>query len=309
MLRRAVAAAFITIIVLAAALAVPQIRRAATHAWADRGGSSGARRATGTTDAVPQQFPQPVPSGPRLAAPANPASIQASGTSLFEWAFLDRATGQVTGSKGYAAKTNTIESMIKPGIVGDWLRRQAEAGKQPTDTNLKEITAAIIDSVDTLAQKYYNLGGGVQVVNRLEQRCGLTDIGYDPQGRWSWMEFTARDSMRYAQCIADGRVAGPQWTEWLLDTMRHVRGSLSADHSHDGEGGRWGIIDGLPPELAKDTSIKNGWTPYISTGWHVNCMAIHPDFILVVEVHAAELSTAALACRRTAAAFVVRPAG
>lgn len=307
MLRRALIAASLAAIMLAASLAVPGIRRAAADALRGGAGVADLRaRGVGGGVGTPTRLTQPAPPGPRLAPPAG--GVKAAGTTMFEWAFLDRLTGRVTGSKGNATKTDTIKSMIKPGIVGDWLRRQAEAGREPSKANLNEITAAIIDSVDTFAQKYYNLGGGVAVINRLVDRCGLTNVRFDAEGRWSWMEFTARDSLRYAQCLADGRIAGPQWTEWLLTTMRHVRGALSTQPSHDGEGGRWGIIDGLPPELAKDTSIKNGWTPYVGTGWHVNCMAIHPDFILVVEMHSAQLANAAKVCQQTAAAFVI-PAG
>src|SRR5262245_33650290 len=80
----------------------------------------------------PHTMEQPSPPGPRMVAPADPASIKATGTTLFEWAFMDRQTGQVTGSKYYTSKRDTVESMIKPGIVGDWLRRQAEAGKEPS---------------------------------------------------------------------------------------------------------------------------------------------------------------------------------
>jgi hypothetical protein len=48
-------------------------------------------------------------------------------------------------------------------------------------------------------------------------------------------------------------------------------------------GGRWGIIDGLPAELAQQTAIKNGWTLLYEDGkWHLNCLAIHPDWILAV---------------------------
>jgi hypothetical protein len=311
MRRRVVLIASGLVIVLAALLALPPVRDALTHLGQHRAAATGAKPTPSSSPShhgVPQTVIQSAPAGPRMAVPADAANITGPGTSMFEWAFLDRQTGVVTGSKGYAVKTNTIESMIKPGIVGDWLRRQAEAGQQPTQAQLDEITRTIIDSVDTLAQKYYNLGGGVSVINRLKSICGLTDVVMDPQGRWSWMKFTPRDSLRYGQCIGDGRVAGPTWTPFLLSIMRNVRGTLSSTPSHDGEGGRWGIIDGLPPELAKDTSIKNGWTPYIADGWHVNCMAIHPNFVLVIEIHSPSLPNAADVCRKTAARFVVNPA-
>jgi hypothetical protein len=50
------------------------------------------------------------------------------------------------------------------------------------------------------------------------------------------------------------------------------------------QGGHWGIIYGLPDNLVPDTSIKNGWTYYASDGWHVNCLAINPAWVLNVMV-------------------------
>jgi hypothetical protein len=51
-----------------------------------------------------------------------------------------------------------------------------------------------------------------------------------------------------------------------------------------GEGGRWGIIDGLPAEvLDRGVSIKNGWTALSRTGdWHVNCLAITDDWVMAI---------------------------
>jgi hypothetical protein len=87
--------------------------------------------------------------------------------------------------------------------------------------------------------------------------------------------------------------------------MRHVRGSVEEQDSGEVQGGRWGIIDGLPEEIAEDTSIKNGWTVY-EDGWHVNCLAIHPTFVLSVMMRTyAELDEAAAGCASIAADLVV----
>jgi hypothetical protein len=86
--------------------------------------------------------------------------------------------------------------------------------------------------------------------------------------------------------------------------MKAVRGNLTGEASGPVQGGRWGIIDALPPELARETGIKNGWTLYVD-GWHVNCLAVHPDWTLVVMVRSGSLRAAAANCESVAEALVV----
>ena len=80
------------------------------------------------------------------------------------------------------------------------------------------------------------------------------------------------------ECIANGTAAGPAWTDWLLNEMRNVRGTVEEQPN----GGRWGIIDALPPDVAATVAIKNGWTWHKDNTWNVNCLAIHNDWILAV---------------------------
>jgi hypothetical protein len=72
------------------------------------------------------------------------------------------------------------------------------------------------------------------------------------------------------RCIGDGRAAGAKWTPWLLNEMRNVRV------------GRLGIIEALPPAVAKQTAIKNGWINKSDGKWHINCMAIGDTWVLGV---------------------------
>jgi hypothetical protein len=130
------------------------------------------------------------------------------------------------GSPDAESAGNTVESMIKPWIVGDFLRRLAENGQTPSNEVLDELTLVIVDSNDPLSESYYQQGG-------------------------------------------------------------------------------WGIIDGLPPELAAQVSIKNGYTSYMD-GWHVNCLAIHHDWVLVVMMRSwSNLSGAADGCAYVARGLVV----
>jgi len=261
-----------------------------------------------TEEPVPtaQTPPPPPPRLPTLASPRDPASIKVSGARLFGWALLDRRTGKITGSANSATVTNTVESMIKAWIASDYLRRLAEAHKQPTPQALKELTLMIVDSNDPMAEKYFQIGGSDAVVKRLISRCGLTRVTIKPT-LWSWTLMTPQDAVKYGLCVGDGRAAGPQWTTWILNTMKKVRGGVADQKSGTVQGGRWGIIDGLPPELAKDTSIKNGWTLY-RDGWHVNCLAVHPDWTLSVMIRTTKgLKAAADNCKSVAEHLVVNP--
>jgi hypothetical protein len=260
--------------------------------------------------AVPTESPEvlptePEPEGPRyrLTPPPDPAAVTIPDTSYYGWALLDRQTGAVTGSPNAASEGNTVESMIKPWIVADYLRRLAESGQTPPSETLDQLTLAIVDSNDPLAHLYYVRGGEDEVVRRLISICGLTDVQIYSGEWWStWM--TPLDAVRYGQCLADGRAAGPVWTSWVLKVMTQVRGSVYDQISGEVQGGRWGIIDGLPPELADSLSIKNGYTEYVD-GWHVNCLAIHEDWILAVMMRSwAGLPGAAEGCATVARALV-----
>jgi hypothetical protein len=145
---------------------------------------------------------------------------------------------------------------------------------------------AIRDSDDYAAERLYAAGGHNEVVERMIDMCGLTDTEIYPFW-WSRTELTAVDAIRMGECIANGTAAGPEWTGWVLNEMRQVRGTTAdADQlTEEGfEGGRWGIIDGLPSEIdIAEVSIKNGWTRIGDTGsWHLNCLALTPEWVLAV---------------------------
>jgi hypothetical protein len=240
-----------------------------------------------------------------LAAPAPGEEPEVDAADLFAWALLDVETGAIVGSANSATARNTVESMIKPWIAADYLRRLAEDDRRPSDQVLRELRLVIVDSNDPLAEKYYQLGGADAVVKRLISRCGLSRVKITAS-RWSRTQLTPRDSVRYARCLADGRAAGPVWTEWVIDAMRDVRGDVRDQISGTIQGGRWGIIDGIPRGLAEKTAIKNGWTQYVD-GWRVNCLAVHPEWALAVMLRIPEsLREAAEACETVAEALVTK---
>jgi hypothetical protein len=258
----------------------------------------------------PEIAAQPAPPLPKLAAPANPTLIKAPvNTSFFGWAFLDRSTGTITGSANSATGTNTTESMVKAWITGDYLRTLDAQGKTPSDAVLTELTNMIIHSNDDMAQKYYVIGGQDADMARMIKMCGLTHTTIT-SGWWSKTNMTPQDAVKYGLCVANGTAAGPKWTSWLLDTMKHVQGGVKDQVSVQVQGGHWGIIDGLPANLVPDTSIKNGWT-YYGDGWHVNCLAINPAWVLNVMVrvqgNAIVPSVPANVCQSVAQQLTITP--
>jgi hypothetical protein len=255
---------------------------------------------------------QAAPPLPRLAAPVDPATIKPPvNTNFFGWAFLDESTGRITGSANMATGTNTTESMVKAWITADYLRMVDAKGVTPAPATLAELTNMIIHSNDDIAQKYYVADGGDAVIIRLIKMCGLTNTQVFP-GWWSKTAMTPQDAVRYGQCVANGTAAGPKWTSWLLDTMKHVEGGVKDQVSVTVQGGHWGIIDGLPANLVADTSIKNGWTYYGGKdGWHVNCLAINPAWVLNVMVrvqgNSVVPSVPASVCQSVAQQLTVTP--
>jgi hypothetical protein len=215
------------------------------------------------------------------APPALPTLVGGRGVTVetkgfVSWALMDRKTGKISGSSNYISGTNSTESMIKVWLTSDYLRLLGS--KQPTAQRLAELSRMIRDSDDDAAQDIYQVNGRNTTIKRMISICGLTETTL-VNGWWSKTQVSARDAVRLGQCVASGKAAGSKWTSWVLSEMRQVRGTIAQEPN----GGRWGIIDALPPELAQDVAIKNGWTLLFEDGnWHVNCLAVHSDWVLSV---------------------------
>jgi hypothetical protein len=257
---------------------------------------------------------QQPPGPPTLHAPADPAAVPVPPqASFFGWALVDRRTGEVSGSANKDTGSNTTESMIKVWIAADYLRKQSA----PSGTALAELSRMIDDSDDNMAIKYYALNGGDSSVQELISLCGLRHTSPSGREEWSYTNMPAADAAALGMCVARGTAAGAKWTPWLLDTMRKVKGGVP-DQQRTTGGGRWGIIDALPAGLAAGTAIKNGWTAQAyDHNWHVNCLAIHSDWVLAVELrypwtspdgdwhHANNLQAGANACAAVTRALLI----
>lgn len=265
-----------------------------------------------------QLLGQPAPPGPVIAVPANPAAVKGpSYASYTGWALLDRHTGTLTGSTNRETGSNTTESMIKVWIAADYLRHQGAGASQAA---VNELYQMIIHSDDNIAHKYYGLNGGDASITELIGLCALRGTKLPMiANSWSYTTMSPADAVRMGLCVASGKAAGPTWTAWLLKAMHNVVGGVADQQAHTG-GGHWGIIDALPAALAANVSIKNGWTAQVyDHNWHVNCLAIHPDWILTVQVRypwtsptddwhtATNLQQGADACRMVTKQLLVTP--
>lgn len=279
---------------LAVAVIIGAVVLASTLVFRDADPPPSSKPAPAPSPSPADELPAPARAPIQLPSPEPPgvidetAEVSVDVDGFLAWAAVDLTTGVRVASDN-AAQTNSTESMIKAWIVADYLRRIAADGEQPSQGQLEDASRAIRDSHNGTTERMYVAGGRDAVVARMIDVCELTDTYTPPgdEGWWSRTEMSARDAVRLGQCILDGRAAGDEWTDWLLEEMRQVRGSTHPRDqrpSENFEGGRWGIIDGLPAETSADeVSIKNGWTRIGRTNsWHLNCLAMTDEWVMAV---------------------------
>jgi hypothetical protein len=221
---------------------------------------------------APTGLPAPTPTAtPAADATAEPpVAVPTPDGGFLSWAMLDRKTGKITGSTNLTAPSDTM-SMIKVWLAADYLRRLDEDGQPPPAVQLRRLSAMIRDSDNDNATLVYRLLGGAESIGRLVEICGLTESG-GYLNRWSNTIVSARDTVRLGACIADGRAAGRRWTPWLLDEMRHVRGT-----------GDFGVRKAFPSAVAGRVAIKNGWLLRGEDNlWHISCLAIGDGWVVGV---------------------------
>lgn len=230
----------------------------------------------GTAPTGPSPSPSPTPVQPPPLPPlaVRPAKVTLDVSGWWGWSMIDLRTGKISGSANMA-QTSTTASLIKAWIVADYLRRSAEAGNTPSETRLAELTKIIRDSDNTLAERLYTTIGRTASIQRLLSICELTDSSPAAGGGWSRTQLSPRDDARLGACIADGRAAGPDWTDWLLKEMRLVRGT-----------GDFGIRKAFPADEQKTIAIKNGWVDRnAEQEYHVSCLAIGDGWSVGVMAH------------------------
>jgi hypothetical protein len=234
--------------------------------FADASASGGSNTATNGHQPTPTPSPTPPPL-PQLRFHDAPVTVDATG--FFAWALMDRRTGEIWGSQTMKG-TTWPASMIKSWLGADYLRRIQEKGATPTKSQLAQVDTMIRDSDNTAAENLYEANGSGAGIQRLITMCKLTDTTADKRG-WSFTNISAEDTVRMADCIANGTAAGSAYTAWLLNEMATVRE------------GDFGIRKALPAAEAAKVSIKNGWLRYTDDNlWHVNCLAVGDTWAMAV---------------------------
>ncbi|WP_433389246.1 hypothetical protein [Micromonospora sp. KLBMP9576] len=229
------------------------------------------RDAAAPSDRSSRPSPTPSPAPEPLPFEAKDLDLDIEG--WYSWSVLDRRSGEIIGSDNMD-ETSTTASLIKAWIVADYLRRADDAGQRPSDARLADATKIIRDSDNTRAEQFYDTVGRAASIKRLISLCDLTDSKVAPDGGWSRTALSPRDTARMGACIADGRAAGPEWTKWLVDEMRLVRG-----------GGDFGIRKAFPAAERKTIAIKNGWIDRTrEQEMHINCLAIGDTWTMGVMV-------------------------
>jgi hypothetical protein len=223
---------------------------------------------TDPTTEAPTPTPTPSPTLAPLELRATTVNVQSGG--FLSWALMDRRTGQIWGTSNMDQTTWTA-SMIKAWLGSDYLRRAAAAGQTPDSDELNTLEIMIRDSDNDAAQQTYEDDGESASINRLISMCHLTDTTASDDG-WSYTSISAKDTVRMANCIADGTAAGPKWTSWIIQQMQGVRGD-----------GDFGIREAFPQAEQATIAIKNGWLDYDDdSNWHINCMAVTDTWALAV---------------------------
>ncbi|MBV1855385.1 class A beta-lactamase-related serine hydrolase [Catellatospora tritici] len=202
-----------------------------------------------------------------LPLPRELPRVELATEGFASWAMLNRRTGAMAGSTNLDAPSDTM-SLVKVWLAADFLRRN----ETPDQASLDRITVMIRDSDNRAADAFYARNGGPEGIARMVDVCGLTDSAPFEQPWWSNTIVSARDVARLGACVADGRAAGPIWTEWLLDVMRSVQGT-----------GDFGPRSAFPVGTAAHIAIKNGWLLRTEDKlWHMSCLAVTDDWSIGV---------------------------
>ncbi len=238
----------------------------------------------------------PGPSG-AATGPLGPL-VQPPAGHWVQWAFAWSNSEVISGSAGAETAPTTAESMVKVWLAAEYLRLHPAPGQ----VRLDQIRRAVRDSDDPAAQALYTALGDDDTITAMIITCGLKKTRV-VKGWWSLTEITAADAVRLGRCISDGTAAGPQWTPWLLDEMRQIRGQ-----------GAFGIRDGVTGPVAAALAYKNGFTLHRDTRtWAVNCLAVGPSWTLAVmqrypeqvDGHPLDLGYGAQGCAQVATQLIL----
>ncbi len=246
----------------------------------------------GATDHQPQ-FVQllldtiETPGAPEAPPNAGPGSLQtriqqatdqaaASGATL-SVGILDRKTHELF-SNGNTQIVGTA-SVAKLFIADDLLLQEAQGKTTLSPSDRQALDLMLQSSDDGAAEKFWDQGGGDNIISQVANRYGLSSTTPPSDGRWWNTMSSLTDLIHYYDKLLDG--AGGLPAERAKIIVNDL--AQSTPNGVDGYPQRFGIPDGL---FAEPVAVKQGWMCCIGTEWmHLSTGVVGPDrrYIVVVE--------------------------
>ncbi len=200
----------------------------------------------------------------------------ASGATL-SVGILDRKTHELM-SNGNTQIIGTA-SVAKLFIADDLLLQEAQGKTTLSPDDRRALDVMLQSSDDGAAERFWDQGGGDNIINQVAGRYGLSSTTPPSDGRWWNTMSSLTDLIHYYDALLDG--AGGLPAERAKIIVNDL--AQSTPNGIDGYPQRFGIPDGL---FAEPVAVKQGWMCCIGTEWmHLSTGVVGADrrYIVVVE--------------------------
>jgi hypothetical protein len=200
----------------------------------------------------------------------------ASGATL-SVGILDRKTHELI-SNGNTQIIGTA-SVAKLFIADDLLLQEAQGKTTLSPSDRQALDVMLQSSDDGAAEKFWDQGGGDNIISQVASRYGLASTTPPSDGRWWNTMSSLTDLIYYYDKLLDG--AGGLPAERAKIIVNDL--AQSTPNGIDGYPQRFGIPDGL---FAEPVAVKQGWMCCIGTEWmHLSTGVVGADrrYIVVVE--------------------------
>ena len=200
----------------------------------------------------------------------------ASGATL-SVGILDRKTHELI-SNGNTQIIGTA-SVAKLFIADDLLLQEAQGKTTLSPSDRQALDVMLQSSDDGAAEKFWDQGGGDNIISQVASRYGLASTTPPSDGRWWNTMSSLTDVIYYYDKLLDG--AGGLPAERAKIIVNDL--AQSTPNGIDGYPQRFGIPDGL---FAEPVAVKQGWMCCIGTEWmHLSTGVVGADrrYIVVVE--------------------------
>ena len=208
--------------------------------------------------------------GALLQAPAQAAGCASVFPAAFAEQLREAHPGKRFTAAAYDARTGcwyhlnpglrlTTASVIKAGVLGAVLLRDADAGRGLSDWERARIRPMVQYSHNPPTSELYGSIGGVAAMDRFDRRMGATATTNSSAWGGTWT--TAQDRTKVVLKLLHG--GGPLGPAYRAEAWRY----MTTVHPTQ----RWGASAGVPSGWA--VALKNGFYPMRGYGWRVGSTA------------------------------------